>query len=163
ASWYAALEVDNAHLPAYTELERLLAAASRWHDLVELLERLAELHATLGDGHAEIQALARAADVWEAKLDSPDAAGEILENMLQRRVASVQVPAERVALLVEIAELERKAGRNDAALAALARAASDSPTDVRVLGPLADLYFAAGRLDEAAPIYDKLAGEAKTA
>jgi tetratricopeptide (TPR) repeat protein len=30
-----------------------------------------------------------------------------------------------------------------------------------VLGPLADLYFAAGRLDEAAPIYDRLAEDAK--
>ena len=30
-------------------------------------------------------------------------------------------------------------------------------------GPLADLYFAAGRFDEAAPLYDHLAGEAKAA
>jgi Flp pilus assembly protein TadD len=32
-----------------------------------------------------------------------------------------------------------------------------------VLGPLADLYFLAGRLDEAAPIYSRLAEEAKAA
>jgi tetratricopeptide (TPR) repeat protein len=30
-----------------------------------------------------------------------------------------------------------------------------------VLAPLADLYFSAGRLDEAAPIYDRLAEDAK--
>nr|HEX4318042.1 tetratricopeptide repeat protein [Kofleriaceae bacterium] len=282
ASWYAALDLDNAYQPAYAELERLLAAAGRWHDLVELLERHAELYATLGDGVAEIRMLARAADVWEAQLDSPDAAGEILEkilarepgsiaaltrlskiyersgdwakckatleqalaalgaaqgaapsgsvarggnaagpdaadlffrlgevaragdgddataiqhyqralkhdashaasiaaleklardrrdtallaDMLQRRVATVHATAERVALLVEIAELERKAGRAEAAMAALARAVGDAPDDVRVLGPLADMYFASGRLDEAAPIYDKLASEAKSA
>ncbi|HSK03030.1 MAG TPA: tetratricopeptide repeat protein, partial [Kofleriaceae bacterium] len=87
--------------------------------------------------------------------------GALLADMLQRRVGAVTAPAERVALLVELAELERRAGRADAALAALARAAQDAPGDVRVLAPLADLYFTAGRLDEAAPIYDRLAEDAK--
>ena len=265
SAWYSALDVDNANPQAYRELERLLAVAARWHDLVELLERVAELYAAQGDGAAEIQALARAADVWEAKLDNPDAAGEILEkilkrepgsvaaltrlskiyersgdwdkckqtleqalrlgptgrdaadlffrlgevarvgdhdddtaiqhfqqvlrhdashagaiaaleklardrrdsvllaDMLQRRVATVTTAGERVGLYVELADLERKAGRNDGALAALAKAANDAPEDVRVLGPLADMYFVAGRLDEAAPIYNRLAEEAKAA
>jgi hypothetical protein len=69
--WYAALDVDNAQLAAYGELERLLAKAERWHDLVELLDRRAELHGTLGDNDAEIAALARAADIWEGPLDTP--------------------------------------------------------------------------------------------
>jgi len=60
-----------------------------------------------------------------------------------------------------IAELERRAQRPAAALDALARAQADAPGDPRVLAPLADLYFAAGRFDEAAPIYDRLAEEAK--
>ena len=263
-AWYAALDVDNTYQPAYDELERLLGTAGRWHDLVELLERRAELYGTLGDGNAELATLARAADVWEAKLDNPDAAGEVLEKILKRDPSSVAAltrlskiyeragdwdkckatleqalklapkgrdaadlffrlgevarvgdsdedtaiqhfqqalrhdaahapsiaalekiardkrdsvlladmlnrrlaltPAgARLELLVEIAELERKAGRNDAALAALASAANAAPDDVRVLGPLADMYFAAGRLDEAAPIYDRLATDAKAA
>ncbi len=267
ASWFAALDIDASYAPAFAELERLLAAHERWHDLVELLERLAEVYAVKDDSHAEIAALARAADVWEAKLDNPDAAGEILEKILQRepgsvaaltrlskiyeragdwdkckatlnqalklisssgptgreaadlffrlgevarvgdsdldtaiqhfqqalkhdpahpasiaalekiarerrdnalladmlarKVETIAVPADRVALLVEIAELERKANRNDAALAALARASKDAPGDVRILAPLADLYFAAGRLEEAAPIYNQLAEDAK--
>ena len=263
ASWYAALDTDKTYQPGYAELDRLLTAAGRSHDLVELLEKKAELMAALGDGAGEIAALARAADVWEGQLDNPDAAGEILEkilrrepgsvaaltrlskiyersgdwdkckatleqalklsptgrdaadlffrlgevarvgdsetdtailhyqqalkheathpgamaaleklarerrdntllaDLLQRRVSTITVPADRVALLVEVADLERKANRNDAALQALARAAEDAPTDARVLGPLADLYFATNRLDEAAPIYDKLAEEAK--
>ncbi|NVB83755.1 MAG: tetratricopeptide repeat protein [Kofleriaceae bacterium] len=263
AAWYAALDIDSSYVRGYDELERLLASATRYHDLVELLEKRAELHATLNQNAAEIQALARAADVWEGKLDNPDAAGEILEkilarepgsvaaltrlskiyersgdwekckstleqalrlnpqgrdaadlffrlgevarvgdsdedtaiqhfqhtlrhdpshadaiaaleklardrrdnallaDMLQRRVAALTNGTDRLSLLVEIAELERKAGRNDAALEALAKAAKQSPDDVRVLGPLADLYFAAGRLDEAAPIYDRLAQDAK--
>ena len=40
-------------------------------------------------------------------------------------------------------------------------AQADAPGDPRVLAPLADLYFATGRFDEAAPIYDRLAEEAK--
>ncbi len=263
ASWYAALDVDQAHQPAYDQLDRLLTVAGRSHDLVELLEKRAELYAALGDSAGEIAVLARAADVWEGQLDNPDAAGEILEkilkrepgsvaaltrlskiyersgdwdkckatleqalklsptgrdaadlffrlgevarvgdgdnetailhfqqalkhdgahaaaiaeleklarerrdtvllaDLLQRRVASVTVSAERVALLVEVADLERKAGRVDAALVALARAANEAPTDPRVLAPLADLFFASNRLDEAAPIYDQLAEDAK--
>ncbi len=264
ASWYSALDIDKTHQPAYAELDRLLTASNRAHDLVDLLEKKAELMAALGDGPGEIAALARAADVWEGQLDNPDAAGEILEkilrrepgsvaaltrlskiyersgdwdkckatleqaltlsptgrdaadlffrlgevarvgdsdvetavlhyqqalkhdpahgpamaaleklarerrdntllaDLLQRRASTINVPAERVAVLVELADLERKANRPDAALSALARAAEDAPTDARVLGPLADLYFATNRLDEAAPIYDKLAEEART-
>jgi tetratricopeptide (TPR) repeat protein len=265
AAWYAALDVDSSYLTGYTQLERLLSRAGRWHDLVDLLARLADLHAELGDARAEIAVLARAADIWEAKLDNPEAAGEILEkilvrepgsvaaltrlskiyeragdwtrckaaleqalqlsptgrdaadlffrlaevarisdgdadtaiqdlqqalrhdpghpgaidaleklarerrdgpllaDMLRRRVDALEPPAERVALLVEIAELERKANQPDAALAALTRAAAEAPGDLRVRAPLADLYFATGRLDEAAPIYDRLAEDAKAA
>jgi tetratricopeptide (TPR) repeat protein len=265
ASWYAALDDDSSYVRAYDELERLLGAASRWHDVVDLLEKRADLYGTLGDATSELHALARAADVWESKLDNPDAAGEILEkilarepgsvaaltrlsriyersgdwdrckqtleralglspkgrdaadlffrlgevarvgdsdddtaiqhfretlkhepahagaiaaleklardrrdpmllaDMLERRVAALEIPSDRVALLVELSEIERRAGRAENALAALGRAAKDAPDDVRVLGPLADMYFAANRLDEAAPIYERLANEAKTA
>jgi tetratricopeptide (TPR) repeat protein len=83
--WYAALDVDNAQLAAYGELERLLAKAERWHDLVELLDRRAELHGTLGDNDAEIAALARAADIWEGPLD----------NARRRRRAPREDPAAR--------------------------------------------------------------------
>ncbi len=263
-AWYSALDCDNTHQRGYDELERLLALAARWHDLVELLERRAELYASLGDGPQELATLARAADVWESKLDNPDAAGEVLEKILAREPGSVAaltrlskiyersgdwekckatleqalrlqpqgrdaadlfyrlgevarvgdsdedtaiqhfqqalrydathgpsiaaleklarerrdsvlladmlqrrlqttLPGDRLALLVELAELERKAGRTDAALAALAQAANSAPDDVRVLAPLADMFFATGRLDEAAPIYDQLATDAKAA
>jgi tetratricopeptide (TPR) repeat protein len=265
SAWYSALDVEQGWVRAYDELERLLALGNRFHDLVELIEKRAQVHAEARDTKAELAALARAADVWEGKLDNPDAAGEILEkilarepssvaaltrlskiyeragdwgkckqtleqalklspqgrdaadlffrlgevarvgdsddttaiqhlaqalrydgnhadaiaaleklardrrdnvllaDMLQRRANLVTDAGVRLGLLVELADIERKAGRTDAALAALARAANDAPEDVRVLGPLADLYFAAGRLDEAAPIFDRLATEAKAA
>ncbi|MEP6864250.1 MAG: tetratricopeptide repeat protein, partial [Deltaproteobacteria bacterium] len=88
----------------------------------------------------------------------------LLAQMLQRRLDGAPGrDGSSLDLLVEIAELERKAGRQDAALVALARAANAAPDDTRVLSPLADMFFAAGRLDEAAPIYDRLATEAKAA
>ncbi|MEZ4402162.1 MAG: tetratricopeptide repeat protein [Kofleriaceae bacterium] len=264
--WYAALELDNAHLPAYDELARLLAKAERWHDLVELLERRAELHGTLGDTDAEIATLARAADIWEGPLDDPDAAGEQLEKILRREPGSVaaltrlariyeratdwercqdvlakalalgptgsdaadlffrlgqvadkaqddrvtarshyrqalihdgrhvgaireleqlaradgdlgmvaDMLARRLALAeatdegwlplaLEYAQAEVARGTPAAALPVLERAATAAPDDVRVLEPLADLYFAAGQHDRAAPIYDRLAEEAKAA
>ncbi|HUQ06344.1 MAG TPA: tetratricopeptide repeat protein [Kofleriaceae bacterium] len=264
--WYAVLEIDNAQLGAYGELERLLGKAERWHDLVELLERRADLHGTLGDGEAELQALARAADIWEGPLDDPDAAGEILEkilrrepgsvaaltrlakiheragdwekcsdvlqralqlgprgkdaadlfyrlgqvadnsqhdrdtatshykqalvhdpshaasvtaleklardagdwvtvgDMLGRRIAAVESGAaegDLLALALELADVKRRTGDPAAALPVLERAAASAPGDVRVLAPLADLYFAAGSYDRAGPIYAKLADEAR--
>lgn len=265
--WYAALEVDNAQLAAYGELERLLGRAERWHDLVELLERRADLHGTLGDGPAELAALARAADIWEGPLDDPDAAGEILEkilrrepgsvaaltrlariheragdwarcgevleralalgprgqdaadlffrlgevadkaqhdldtagahyrqalvhdpahpgavaaierlardqgdwatvgDMLDRRLAAVQAggEGELLALALELADVKRRIGDPAAALPVLEQAAATAPDDVRVLAPLADLYVAARQYDRAAPIYARLADEARAA
>ncbi|HTJ43734.1 MAG TPA: tetratricopeptide repeat protein [Kofleriaceae bacterium] len=264
ASWIHALDIDNAHLPAYGELERIYTQAQRWHDLVELLERLAELLGTLGRSDDEIQALARAADVWEGPLENPDAAGEILEKILRRepgsvaaltrlakiyeksgdwdkctevlgkalalgprgrdaadlffrlgevanknsgdletavahwrqalthdaahaptiaalekvardkgdlvtlsdllaRRAATAAPADRLTIALELADVHKKLGRPDAAIPLLERAVADAPTDVRIIGPLADLYFAAGMLDRAAPLYDKLAEDAKAA
>jgi tetratricopeptide (TPR) repeat protein len=265
ASWFAALDVDNAYIPAYEQLERLLAKESRWHDLVEVLERRAEVEGTLGRNDAEIQALARAADIWEGPLDDPDAARDILEKILRREPGSVTAltrlakiyerngdwekcgqvlqqalalgprgrdaadlffrlgevaskasgdldtanahwrqalqhdpahgptiasleklarerqdwptladllarregaatrPEDRLALGLELSEVYQRLGRHNEAIPVLARTAQAAPGDVRVLGPLADLYFVSGMLDEAAPIYDKLAEEAKGA
>lgn len=262
--WYAVLEVDNAQFAAYGELERLLGRAERWHDLVELLERRADLHGTLGDGESELAVLARAADIWEGPLDDPDAAGEILEKILRREPGSVAAltrlakiheragdwdrcgdvlqralalgprgqdaadlffrlgevadkaqhdrdtaiahfrqalthdpghagavaalekqardagdwatvgdmlgrrlaaaeagGGDVLALALELAEVKRRIGDPGAALPVLERALAAAPDDVRVLAPLADLYFAAGQLDRAAPIYARLADEAR--
>ncbi len=263
--WYAVLDLENAQLTAYGELERLLGKAERWHDVVELLERRAELHGSQDDSPAEIQALARAADIWEGRLDNPDAAGEILEkilrrepgsvaaltrlariyeraadwdkcgeilqralalgprgtdaadlffrlgevadkaqgdrdtalahfrqalvhdsthgpaiaavervardqgdwttvaDMLGRRLAAAGATADALPLALELADVHRRLGDPAAALPVLERVAAAAPTDVRVLAPLADLYFATGQHDRAAPIYDKLADEAKAA
>src|SRR6185295_5027175 len=140
----------NAHKPAYASLERLLAAAGRWHDLVELLERLAELDATLGDGTAEIAALARAADVWESQLDNPEAAGEILEKILAREPGSV-------AALTRLSKIYERSGDWDKCKATLEQALKLSPTG----RDAADLFF---RLGEVARVgFDQSSSDTQTA
>jgi tetratricopeptide (TPR) repeat protein len=83
--------------------------------------------------------------------------------MLQRRESVEADEAARLELVLEIAEIFRtRLGQPDAAIPALERAAQAAPEDPRVLGPLADLYFAAGRHLEAQPIYEALADEARS-
>ena len=79
-----ALEIEPANAAAHADLERLLRAEERWHDLASLYESAAELSGTLGNSDVEIRYLAAAADVWEGELDNPDSAGEILERILSR-------------------------------------------------------------------------------
>jgi tetratricopeptide (TPR) repeat protein len=268
-----ALDVDETHLALYDELDRLLGRAERWHDLVDVLERAAKVHArnaAAGAGapaqRREIDCLARAADIWEGPLQNPEAAADILEkilarqpsyvpaltrlskiyeasgdwdrcrqmleralalgptgrdaaelffrmgevareqandldtamqrwqqalaadpaylpailaveghararedwprvaDMMARREAQTSAPADRLAIQLELAELLRKRlGQPGQAIPLLERALESARDDERILGPLADLYFAAGQLDRAVPIYERLAENAKKA
>uniref|UniRef100_UPI003D0B0008 tetratricopeptide repeat protein n=1 Tax=Haliangium sp. TaxID=2663208 RepID=UPI003D0B0008 len=272
---FQALDIDDAHLPTYDDLDRLLSRAERWHDLVEVLERASAVYARLAQAGAarpdldparrEIDCLARAADIWEGPLQNPDAAAEILEKILARRpdyvpaltrlaklyeqagewercgevleralamgptgrdaaelffrmgevareragavtdeavhywresltadagyapaIAALETVAreagdwalvaemmarrevvttdegERRALVLELAELyQKRLGQPAKALPMLERAAQGAGDDPAVLTPLADLYFAAGQLDRAVPIYERLAEAAK--
>ncbi|HET6613456.1 MAG TPA: tetratricopeptide repeat protein [Kofleriaceae bacterium] len=260
------LDIDGAHLATCTELARILALGERWHELCELHERIAEVHAAAGRGDLEIGQLACAADIWEGPLDSPDAAAEMLEkiltrepryvpaltrlgriyeasedweragevlsralslgptgqdaadlhfrlgevarnqsgdedralasymealrhdpvhagavrateaiarergdhalcaDMIARRESSIEDPGERVEVLIELAAVYTdKLGRPDLATSALERALALVPDEPRVCAPLADAYFAAGRYDDAAPIFETLATAAKKA
>jgi tetratricopeptide (TPR) repeat protein len=133
--WFAALEIDNAHLPAYDHLEALLTQGQRWHDLVELLERRAELHGTLGHSELELAALARAADTWEGPLDNPDAAGELLEKILRREPGSV-------AALTRLARIYERANDWDRASKVLGQALALGPKGKDA----ADLFYRLGEV-----------------
>lgn len=184
------LERDPASVPALTRLSRLYERSGDWaqsksaleralelgpegEDAAELFYRLAEvakngdmdpdtavqhLQQALKHDPEHKQALAQLESLARERRDTAT-----LAELLRRRARSVSDPAERVTIALEIAEMERKAGRTSGALAELELAAKLAPNDVRLNAPLADLLFAAGRLDEAAPIYEKLAEEAKVA
>jgi golgin subfamily B member 1 len=263
---YQVLDESPTERDGFAALERILTASDRAHDLIELYERRAKVHADAGDTAGEIAYLARAADVWEEKLGNADAAAEILERLLERdptfvaaltrlariyeaagdwekcgqalqralamnpkgrdaadlyyrlgrvteaqtgdpgqavehyqkalsydgghpqvlealekiardagdweTVAAIAVrreeaetdPQKKLGLALALADLYRtKLGRAAEAVPYLERAAAMSPDDATVTETLADLYFAAGRGNDAEPLYRKLAEKAKTA
>ncbi len=184
------LERDPASVPALTRLSKLYERSGDWGQSKSALERALEL-GPQGEDAAEL--FFRLAEVARHGDMDPDTAVQHLQQalkhdpehkqalttleslarerrdtatlaeLLRRRARSVSDPAERVTIALEISEMERKAGRTAEALDELELAAKVAPGDARVGAPLADLLFAAGRLDEAAPIYEKLAEEAKVA
>ena len=85
ATLHQILDIEPDHAATHQGLERLLGGAQRWHDLVELYQRLAEREADRGRVDEEVRLLAKAADAWEGPLEDPDAAGEVLEKILERR------------------------------------------------------------------------------
>jgi tetratricopeptide (TPR) repeat protein len=265
------LDIDGGNDAAYGELERLLVAADRWHELVDLYQRRADLAGDSGNAEEEVRALALAADVWEVRLDDADAAGEILEKILERRpdfvpaltrlariyeaaeewdrssevlekalalgprgsdaadlhvrlgaaarrkaeeeggegeggamehflealrhdpghteaiaaaeevareredwvmvadlmgrrLSAASAPDDKLDLALALAELwGERLDQPSRAVPLLEEAARLRPDDARALAPLADIYLAAGRHDDAAPLYEKLASEAKKA
>lgn len=257
------LEIDARHGLAFEHLSKLLRGAERWHELVDLYERMVEVYDDDPSGRA-IGLLAELADLWEGPLANPDAASEVLERVLEKQpgyvpaltrlariyeaaadwercaevleralalgpsgpdaadlhfrmgaVARAQsddapqalahygealrfqpthVPAMRavaeiareredwptlaemlarevqltedadhmVALAAEVADVyENRLGQLADAVPILEVAVRVAPSEPRILGPLADAYFNAGRVVEAAPMYESLAEEAK--
>ena len=263
------LDIDRGNLRAFGELERLLGGAQRWHELVELYERRAQVEADSGNTDEEVRALAKAADVWEGPLGDADAAGEqlvkilalrpdfvpaltrlgriyeaggdwdrssemlqkalalgprgtdaadlhvrlgeaarhraeeagtgdegpamehflealrhdpnhreaiaaaegvawrrgdwaMVADLMERRSGGLTDKDEKLALALELGTLwSEKLGQPARALPLLEEAVRAAPSDPRALAPLADLYLAAGRHKEAAPLYEKLAEGAK--
>jgi tetratricopeptide (TPR) repeat protein len=155
-------------------LERALALGPTGRDAAELFFRMGEVARERSGDMAEamqrwqqalaadaghlpaiqaVEAGARASDDWPRVAD-----------MLARREALTTEPAAKLPLLLELAEIYRKRlGQPAQAIPLLERAAQSASDDERILGPLADLYFAASQLDRAVPIYERLAEHAKKA
>src|SRR5205823_5113545 len=116
-AWQAVLDVDATDKTALAELETLHTRAGDWLAV------------------QEIQALARAADIWEGPLDNPDAAGEILEKILRREPGSVTA-------LTRLAKIYERAGDWDKCGEVLQKALA--------LGPkgrdAADLFYRLGEV-----------------
>jgi len=78
------LSTDPEHHGAFAETERLLTSLERWHELIDLLERQADLEGKLGNGAIELACRVRVASIWAEKLGAEDNALEALESVLAR-------------------------------------------------------------------------------
>jgi tetratricopeptide (TPR) repeat protein len=113
------LEADPGNGFGYLELERILRAAERWYDLVEVLAKHADMEAAAGRKPTELALRVAVANVWEKDLDSPESAAEALEKVLE--VAPDNVPA-----LLSLARLHERNERWDEASEVLRRAAENT-------------------------------------
>ena len=129
------LDVEERSALAYAELERILRANERWYDLVDVLAKHAEVEAAAGRKPNELSLRVAIADVWDKELDSPDAAAEALEKVLE-------VAPDNAAALLSLARLHERSERWDDAMGALERAiaTASSPTEI------AEIHFRSSQL-----------------
>jgi tetratricopeptide (TPR) repeat protein len=147
-------------------LERAIALAHSGEEKAELYYRIGRLEAEANGEEAAEPHWARAleADYHHAqaaaaleKLARAKGDWGTVADLLSRREGSTP-EGERRALYLELAQvLSERLHRAPAALPYLERALALSPDDPTVLEPLADLYFASDRLDDAGPLYQSLA------
>src|SRR5262249_7659425 len=132
-------------------LGKALALGPRGRDAADLFFRLGEgAHKNSGDldtaiahwrqavTHDPLHAQTIAA-LEKVARDKGDLAG--LADLLQRK-AQGAAPGDRLAIALELADVQRRLGHADAAIPLLEHAAADAPPGpdlVRVIGPLADL------------------------
>jgi golgin subfamily B member 1 len=136
--WYGVLELAPDDARAVTELQRLLSAQGRWHDVVDVLTTQAERAAAAGNVAQELQLLARVADAWEGPLNNPDAAGEVLEKILHR-------DPDAVAALTRLSRIHERNGDLTQCQQVLERALSLGASGETA----ADLHFRLAEIDRA--------------
>jgi len=86
----------------------------------------------------------------------------LVADLKERRYAGLSNKDEKLALALELGTLwSEKLSQPARALPLLEEAVRAAPSDPRAMAPLADLYLASGRHKEAAPLYERLAEEAK--
>lgn len=100
---------------------------------------------------AHVEASAREREEWP-----------MVADMVRRRYETTQDPSAKIDLCVELADLYgARIGQPEQVIPLLESALQSAPDDPRILAPLADLYYYAGRHAEAAPMFETLAEEAK--
>jgi tetratricopeptide (TPR) repeat protein len=113
------LDADPGNGFGYLELERILRAAERWYDLVDVLGKHADREAAAGRKPSELALRVAIANVWEKDLDSPESATEALEKVLE-------VAPDNVAALLSLARVHERNERWDDASEVLERAAANA-------------------------------------
>jgi tetratricopeptide (TPR) repeat protein len=136
--YHQILAVSPESEAALASLEATLRRSERWYDLVEVLKRHAEVLAGRGDTAGEVEQLVAAARVWNDQIENPEAAGEVLEEILKR-------DEENVTALAGLARIYESTQQWDRCREVLGRAASLNP------GPkeAAELEFRMGRIGAA--------------
>lgn len=130
------LEEMPGDMEALKALEDLLAKLGKWYDLVDTLKQHAALCAKIGDKEGEIAQLARAAEVFEDKLENAEAAAELLEKVLAREPNNVRA-------LMTLAKLYEAQHDNDKCMATLQKAVK-----LAAGGPeRAELEFRLGKIE----------------
>ncbi|HVV50408.1 MAG TPA: tetratricopeptide repeat protein, partial [Polyangia bacterium] len=124
------LDADPGNGFGYLELERILRAAERWYDLVDVLAKHADMEAAAGRKPTELALRVAVANVWEKDLDSPESAAEALEKVLE-------VAPDNVGALLSLARLHERNERWDDASEALQRAAENA----REPAEMAEIHF----------------------
>jgi tetratricopeptide (TPR) repeat protein len=162
-----------AHIyEAAHDVDKARATLARAVELAETPGERAELHYRLGNLEADAGGEAAGEASFLRALDADQShAGALaaLEKLARARGDFARVaellalraeqlpPAERRPLYVELAQVYGdKLKQPAAALPYLEELKRQSPDDATVLEPLADLYFAAGKHDEALPLYRAL-------
>ncbi|MFC1464375.1 MAG: hypothetical protein ACFLMY_05950 [Candidatus Brachytrichaceae bacterium NZ_4S206] len=171
-AWRGVAALDPADREARAALKRLLTAAARWDELVDVLERealsqtepdakaevyreLAELHRQRrGDLKGAIVALRQLRELVPSDAPSRDLlcdllleAGATLEAipLLRQRIDASHGPTRAELLRVLARVLEEDVGDEEGAFEAWARLLDESPTDLDALAHMEALDEAAGR------------------
>jgi tetratricopeptide (TPR) repeat protein len=115
------LDEDPRHEGAFTRLEALLRRQEQWYDLIEVLRKQAGLSLGDGDGDGAVRKLVGVARVWTDQLENPEAAAEVLEEVLQQDEGNVTA-------LAELARLYETTQQWDKCLEVLDKAAALDPS-----------------------------------
>jgi tetratricopeptide (TPR) repeat protein len=115
------LVAEPTHQAAFTETERLLTSLERWHELIEMLERKADVEARQGNRASELALRVKVAAIWGEKLGAEDSALEALEAVLAREPG-------HFSSLMAVARIHESRQEWEQASAALERAAGAATT-----------------------------------
>ena len=133
---YQILEIDNVEETACSRLESYLRQSERWHDLIELFSKVAEVYTQRGLADRGVEYWLKTADVWEEGLESPEEAREVLEQVLETSPSQVSALT-RLAKIYEMEEDWARCGE------ILQRALAIGPVGAEA----ADLYYRLGEVE----------------
>ncbi len=129
------LDAEPTNRQAFVAMEQVLHELERWHDLVELLERRAEVEGAAGQVQAELTCRAEVAEIWANQLGAPDNAIEALEKILARE-------PHHLPSLLALARIHEAAERWSEA-----RGALDQASALVAHGPeAAEIHYRLGRI-----------------